>query len=193
MGVEIRTLPLVKIAAGLPCARPENRPLGEDAPAVAVMTDFTEVPPVTVEAWFGLYQALDRMKAQGVRLLLVTDEHDDIGGVVTSYDLQSERPVRYAESTGTAYRDMTVGQIMTPIAETPAVDYAFVRQSLVRHVVNTFKELERPHMLVVEEGPERQRIRGLFSTAEIGRILGRKIFEPLKAHHSLAEMKRIFS
>ena len=158
-----------------------------------VQADGNNVQPVTVEAWFGLYQALDRMKTMGVRLLLVTDEHDFISGVITSYDLQSERPLRYAESAGMPYRDLTVSHIMTPISETPAVDYTFVRQSLVRHVINTLKELERPHILVVDATADhRQQIRGLFSTSHIGKILGRRIFEPLKAFHSLAEMKQIY-
>ncbi len=194
-GLEIKTLPLVKIAASLPCVKTErsrNR-VTEDHPALEVMTDFTVVMPVTVEPYTSLFRALDRMKTMGVRLLLVADERDNIDGVITSYDLQSEKPIRYAEDTGISYKEISVGMISTPISETPAVDFAYVKQSLIRHVINTLKELDRPHMLVIEStADDRQQIRGLFSTSHIGRILGRKIYEPLKVYHSLAEMKQIF-
>jgi len=192
MGLEIKTLPLVKIKAGLPCVKPQHvsNPVTEDHPAIEVMTDFTIVSPVTIEPFFSLDLALDRMKTMGVRLLLVTDEHDYINGVLTSYDLQSEKPVRYVEETGISHRDINVGMIMTPISDTPAVDLDYVRQSLVRHIINSIKELDRPHMLVVETvASGRQQIRGLFSTSQIGKVLGRKIYEPLKASYSLAQMK----
>jgi len=194
-GPEIKTLPLVKISESLPCVKTErgkNR-LTEDDPALEVMTDFTVVNPVTVEPFTSLYRALDRMKTMGVRLLLVVDEHDNVDGTITSYDLQSEKPVRYAEDTGIGYREINVGMISTPISETPAVDFGYVKQTRIRHVINTLKELDRPHMLVIEPRTDnRHQIRGLFSTSHIGRILGRKIYEPLKAFHSLAEMKQIF-
>lgn len=195
MGLEIKTLPLVQIGASLPCIRPQlnKNPVTKDHPAVEVMTDFAVVTPVTIEAWSGLYLALEKMKTMGVRLLLVADEDDNIDGVVTSYDLQSEKPVRYAENTGINHREINIGMIKTPIAETPAVDLDFVRQSLVRHVVNTLKQLDRPHILVIETlKNNRQQIRGLFSTSHISKVLGEKIHEPLKAFHSLAEMKQLF-
>lgn len=94
-------LPQVKI---LPCVWPQLRnPITEDSPAVEVMTDFSHVTPVTVEPVCGLDHALDRMKTMGVRMLLVTDNHDDINGVITSYDLQSEKPLRIVRENGISY------------------------------------------------------------------------------------------
>jgi len=191
MKVEIRTLPLVKITSGIPCIRPETgrNPVTEESPAIEVMTDFSQITPVTAEASYSLDHALDRMKTLGVRMLLVTDEHDDICGVITSYDLQSEKPVRHARETGMTHQQMNIGMIMTPITTMPAVNLDYVRRSLVRHVVNTIKELDRPHMLVIETLEDgRQRIRGLFSSSQIGKVLGRRIYEPLKASNSLAEI-----
>jgi hypothetical protein len=193
MGLEIKTLPLVRIQTALPCIKPEQdrHPVTDDHPAIEVMTDFTVVNPVTIEPFFSLELALDRMKTMGVRLLLVTDEHDYINGIITSYDLQGEKPVRYAEATGIGHREINVGMIMTPITDTPAVDLDYVKQSLVRHIINSMKQLDRPHMLVVETtGTNRRHIRGLFSTSQIGRLLGRKIYEPLKPSHSLAEIRQ---
>ncbi|MEX2353950.1 MAG: CBS domain-containing protein, partial [Gammaproteobacteria bacterium] len=117
MALEIKTLPLVTISTSLPCIRPErNRhPLTEDNPALEVMTDFMTVTPVTAEPFHSLDFALDRMKTMGVRMLLITDEHDNIDGVITSYDLQSEKPVRYAEANDLGYDEINIGMIMTPV------------------------------------------------------------------------------
>ena len=196
MGLEIKTLPLVKLDTNLPCLKPKRNKnqVTEDHPAIEVMTNFADITPVTVEGYFSLDQALDRMKTMGVRLLLVTDEHDDIGGIITSYDLQSEKPIRYAQDNGINHSKINVGMIMTLITETPAVDYDYAKQSLVRHVINTLKKLDRPHMLVVENtGKSKQEIRGMFSTSQISKILGRKIYEPLQASQSLAEIKQKIS
>jgi hypothetical protein len=191
MGLEIKTLPMVSLGKSLPCTKPdsEKNTVTDDHPAIQVMTDFTVVSPVTIEPFLSLDLALDRMKTMGVRLLLVTDDHDDICGVITSYDLQGEKPIRYAETTGVGHREMNVGMIMTPITDTPAVDLDHVQQSLVRHIINSMKQLDRPHMLVVENlANGRQRIRGLFSTSQIGKLLGRRIYEPLRPSRSLAEI-----
>jgi CBS-domain-containing membrane protein len=153
------------------------------------MTDFSQITPVTVEPGYSLEHALDRMKTMGVRMLLVTDEHDNINGVITSYDLQSEKPVRHARENGISYQHMNVGMVMTPITEIPAVELDYVQRSLVRHVIYTIKELDRPHMLVIETtNSGTQKIRGLFSSSQIGKILGRRIYEPLKASNSLVEI-----
>jgi signal-transduction protein with cAMP-binding, CBS, and nucleotidyltransferase domain len=193
MGVEIKTLPLVKISKNLPCIKPEadKNPVTGDHPAIEVMTDFEIINPVKIEPFNSIDTALDRMKIMGVRLLLVTDEADYISGVITSYDLQSEKSVRYTEDTGIKHKDITVEMIMTPIHDTPAVDLDYVRQSLVKHVINTLKDLDRPHILVIENTKSnKQKIRGLFSSSQISKVLGRKIYEPLHASRSLAELKQ---
>ena len=193
MGLEINTLPLMDMHTNLHCIRPgpDKNPVTEDSPAITVMTDFTSVTPVTVEPFTSLDTALDRMKTMGVRLLLITDEHDDIQGMITSYDLTGEKPVKYTEDTGIKHRDITVLMIMTPISDTPAVDLDYVNRAQVRHVINTLKELDRPHILVVEKNEKgKNTIRGLFSSSNIGKILGRRVYEPLHASRSLAEITR---
>ncbi len=193
MSVEIKTIPLVNIGKNLPCIRPglDKNPITENSPATEVMTDFTTIRPITVEPFTSADSALDRMKTMGVRLLLITDEHDDIQGIITSYDLQGEKSVKYTEDTGIKHKDITVEMIMTPISGTPAVDLDYVEQSLVRHVISTLKELDRPHILVVENNEkEKIQIRGLFSSSQIGKVLGKRVYEPLHASHSLAEITK---
>lgn len=191
---EIRTIPLVTITSAAPCDSPDRRSLlvSEDDPAVSVMTDFTRIPPITIEPIMTIDYALEKMKKQGVRLLLVTGEHDYVTGIITSYDIQGEKPVQYAEETGLGHHSITVEMIMTPLGRMPAFDLEFVQQSLVRHVIATLRELNRQHALVVVRGGDGrpQRIRGLFSTSHISRCLGRNIAVSVHAAPSLAEMHR---
>ena len=189
---EIKTIPLIAMRSGTPCLSPDPRSGAavESDPATRVMTDFERVVPITVEPIVSIDLALRKMKDSGVRLLLVTDARDNIAGVITSYDIQGEKPIQLSEESRIHHTKITVEKIMTPLEEMPAFDYAFVQQSLVRHVINTMKALNRQHALVVEDHRGGQRIRGLFSTSQIGKMLGRKIFDPMHAAHSLAAMQQ---
>lgn len=71
--------------------------------------------------------------------------------------------------------------VMTPILKIPAVELDYVQRSLVRHVINSIKELDIHHMLVIETANTgKQTIRGLFSSSQIGKALGRRIYELLR-------------
>jgi len=190
---EIITIPLITVNSGSPCNHPDpkSRFISENDPAEKVMTDFKIITPITVEPIHSIDRALDKMKNIGVRLLLVTDERDNIGGVITSYDIQGEKPVKYSEDNGISHNNIRVDMIMTPLEQMPAFDIDFIRQSLVRHVISTLHELERPHTLVIEINTStgKQEIRGMFSSTHISKMLGRNIYDPLHAAHSLADMQ----
>lgn len=188
---EIKTIPRVQMRSGIPCYSPDPNAASatEHDAATRVMTDFARTVPITVEPIVSIDLALRKMKDSGVRMLLVTDAHDNIAGVITSYDIQGEKPIKYSEESGVHHTRITVEQIMTPLEQMPAFDYAFVQQSLVRHVISTMTTLNRQHALVVEERNGEQKIRGMYSTSHISKMLGRNIYQPLHAAHSLADMQ----
>ncbi len=186
---EIITVPLVKVKSGITCItpNPENVIVTENDPAITVMTDFTEVMPITIEANASLAAALQKMKAHGIRLLLVEDGKGHIIGVITAYDIQSEKPVQFSAENAISVNEIQIGMLMTALEKTPAFDFDFVSQALVRHVIQTMKELDRPHTLVIET-KDGQRIRGIFSTSRISKLLGRPVYQPLQMAHSFAEI-----
>jgi signal-transduction protein with cAMP-binding, CBS, and nucleotidyltransferase domain len=188
---EITTIPLVSVKSRITCDTPNHEDIiiTENDPAITVMTDFTETTPVIIEADANLNAALQKMKAQSIRLLLVSGEQNHIIGVITAYDIQSEKPVQYGADNKIAVSEIQTAMLMTPLEQTPAFDFAFVKQALVRHVIHTMKELERPHTLVIETQDE-QRIRGVFSTSRISKLLGRAVYQPLHAAHSLADIQQ---
>ena len=163
----------------------------EDEPALKVMTDFTLVIPKTVEPGISIDEALEKMKLEGVRLLLVKDERNFITGIITSYDIQGEKPITYSRETGTSHDKITVKMIMTPLQQLPVFHLSFVEKSLVRHVVATLRQLEKHHVLVVAgDDKDSMHIRGMFSTSQIDHRLGKRIHDTLYSAHSLAEMMR---
>ena len=190
---EITSIPRVMLASGIACQSPDpvTAFVHENDPAVAVMTDFRIVNPITIEPMVSIDVALNKMKTVGVRLLLVTDAQDHIAGVITSYDVQGEKPIKYAEEHGISHDRINVAMLMAPLERIPAFDYDFVQQSLVRHVVATFAGLERPHALVIEfdKTSGRPSIRGMFSSTQISKLLGRGVYAPLHAGHSLADIQ----
>ena len=190
---EIINIPRVTIRSGIACQSPDPAAafVHENDPAVAVMTDFRAVNPITIEPNVSIDVALNKMRTLGVRLLLVTDADDHIAGVITSYDIQGEKPVKYSEEHGTSHDRIKVTMLMAPLELIPSFDYNFVQQALVRHVVATFAGLERPHALVIEfdKTSGRPSIRGMFSSTQISKLLGRGVYAPLHAGHSLADIQ----
>lgn len=186
-------------------------------PATDVMTDFHHVRPRTITADVAIDEALEHMKSTGVRLLLVTDQRDQIIGLVTSYDIQGEAPVKLQHESRLPRAQISLDQIMTRAPAIEMVNMLSVRNAQVGHIVATLHALELKHLLVFErnidvaassgeesspfstkpwahESPPpppaaEQRIRGLFSAAQISRQLRVDIDEVMTAAHSLLEIQ----
>lgn len=191
---KITTIPRIKVSSSIPrySPAPDTIFVSENDPAIRVMTDFKIVTPITIEPIVSIDVAIDKMRVAGVRLLFVTDDSDNIGGVITSYDIQGEKPIKYSQEHDLGHDQIRVEMIMVPLEDMPAFDYDFVKQSVVRHVVTTIQELERPHALVIEfdEKHEQQKLRGMFSSSQIRKLLGKGVYSPLHAADSLADMQR---
>ncbi len=187
----------IPLEQGTGYLRPKSPPtlVHFDSPAIAVMTDFKLVHPVTTKADVPIDRALERMKSAGVRLLLVVDDNDRIIGLITANDIQGEKPIRLTRDTGVPYSDLQVHAVMTKHDEITVLDLRSVRDSQVGHIVQTLKSLERHHILVIEVEKQsgRQRVRGLFSLSQIAKQLGRDLVEDELAAHSLAEMVQVKS
>ncbi len=220
MKVETAALSHWPLQSGTTYVRPPELPkhVFLDSPAMDVMTDFTYVRPRTVGALVAIDDALERMKTSGVRLLLVTNATEHVIGLISSYDIQGEKPVKLVEEARASRTDITVAQIMTTLDHIRVLNMRSVRSAPVAHVVATLRDLVQRHVLVCEtddaedapagltedlppfattawdktqpppKRPAQQRVRGLFSAAQIGRQLGVDISDVMTAAHSLAEM-----
>ena len=161
-----------------------------DSPALEFMTDFNHVAPITIEPFLSIDTALDKMKHEGVRMLLVTNENDHIIGVITSNDIQGERPIEMVEENRIPRSQIKVENIMTPESSIQVLNLLSVRNAQVGHIVETLHRIGRQHTLVAEVDTDtgKQTIVGLFSTSQISKQLRFDVTQSDAVAQSLAEM-----
>ncbi|MDO9146280.1 MAG: CBS domain-containing protein [Hydrogenophaga sp.] len=152
-------------------------PVTLTSPARAVMTDLTHVRAATISPDTPLTEARQTMIHQGVRLLFVVSEMPCVDGLITSTDLEGERPMQVLDQRGVKYEDLVVVDVMSPLSKLDAIDLDELAHADVAKVIATLKQLGRRHMLVVQRagsghGP---RVRGVISQTQIERQLGQPI------------------
>lgn len=166
-----------------------KRVRAEDA-AIKVMTDFVSVRALTVTAGASADYALQRMKTNRVRLLLVVDPENAVLGLITATDLQGEKPVQLVTERGIRRDELLVADVMTPAERLEVLDLVEIGNARVGHVHATLKAIGRQHALVVDRDAKgRQCLRGLFSASQLCRQLGID-FQPDAVAHSFAEIER---
>lgn len=190
---EFHVLPAARAGlAGLPLPRPHERLSVTLADAaLKVYSDLRSGPCVIVPAGDGLDETLRLMLRAGVRMAFVGDAAEGIGsvqGVITAGDLQGERPVLRALSTGVPHDDLKVADVMSAIADWPLVELQAVTRARVGDIVATLQAQGRGYLLVGERIDGQWRLRGLFSASRVGQALGIALAEDLKSR-SFAELE----
>lgn len=168
-----------------------HTPVVESDPAMRVMTDFATTTPFTVGASATINQTNRKMIACGVRLLFVCGQDKSLLGLVTSTDILGEKPICYMNEHGGDRGGILARDIMTPHQLLEGLDMADVATASVGDIVATMETFGRQHILVMEPCPSTgdEVIRGLFSTSQISRQLGRSI-EPCGRANTFAELEQ---
>ncbi len=150
----------------------DGRFLSPSDPATLAITDFTREHPVTVDAERPIDEALSDMVVLGVRALLVLKERS-IVGLITSYDIQGERPIQFLQSSNyLRHRDVRVADIMTPWDALSAIDWETLQSIRAGELLEMLEEAGMTHILVVEpNGANACIIRALVSQARLRRQL----------------------
>ena len=183
---EYQPLPIHELGADAGFRRPmqpQAPRVAADSPAAHVMTDLTRVAPATIRPQAPIVGANQFMITRAVRLLLVTDDHERIVGVITATDLLSEKPMRVATERAMRRDELTVADVMTPAEQVEVIAYADVEGARVGHVLETLRRAGRQHALVVDfdeipgrrpfaPATRRTMVRGIFSISQIERQLG---------------------
>lgn len=176
---QFRVLTATTLDAGVSCQRPRQslpEHVTEEGPAIDVMTDLSQVTAETVSPNMRVEDAEQKMIASGIRLLFVTNQLNQVIGIVTSKDLSGERILRYVTDSQSARKDLIVRDIMTPQHMIEVLEMGDVATARVGDIVGTLKRMGRQHALVVDrDAAGRQTIRGLLSTSQISRQLGQAI------------------
>jgi CBS domain-containing protein len=145
-------------------------------PAVHVATDFALEQPVTVPEELPIDDALREMIRAGVRALLVVRD-EVVTGLITSYDIQGERPLQFLTESGYRRHDeIEVGHIMTPWERVPTLDWQALDRARVSDLAASFRSTAATHVVMVEHTDQgRSAVRGLISRTRLERQLGRSI------------------
>src|ERR1700734_1317852 len=149
----------------------DGQGLASSDPAIYAITDFKRDYPMTVEAERQIDDALTDMIRLGVRALLVAKDQRLVG-LVTSYDIQGERPMQFLQSSNySRHQDIRVGHIMTPWADLLAVDWDSILSARAGDLLHVLEEAEMTHLLVIERGKKNASptVRGLVSRARLAR------------------------
>ena len=133
-------------------------PLRDDDPALLALTDFTRESPLTVTGERQIDDALQDMISGGVRALIVVRD-GVVRGLITSYDIQGERPIRFIQGPDCIHddcrhQDVLVEDIMTGWDALPKLSLDALRMRRVGDVLATFaRHDDWMHLLVVESTP----------------------------------------
>jgi CBS domain-containing protein len=144
-------------------------------PAEYVVTDFTRESPLTVTEECLIDDALRDMVIAEVHALVVV-RGDRVSGLITSYDIQGERPLHLLlSSPGRAPRDqIEVRHIMTPWKRVPKIDWSSIGTARVQDITSAFRSTSATHLVVVENVERNTEfVRALISRRRLNRQLGR--------------------
>jgi CBS domain-containing protein len=160
----------------LPIRRPTEHPrvLKPRDPALHAMTDFTRTFAITVAPDRQIDAALSDMARLGVRAMLVV-RGDGVIGLITSYDIEGPRSVRFAQRSAVIRREeIRVGDIMTAWEDLPTLDWSTVQTARIADLLEIFAGVGVMHLLVVESDERgAEVVRGLISRSRIERQLHR--------------------
>jgi len=162
-----------------------------DDPALTVMSDFNLFPVDTIAPDESIDNALNKMKVDGIHLLLVADHHDCIIGIVSTEDILGEKPITIIQERRIERHQISVKMIMTPSSSLIAFELDTILDVKVGNVVNTLKTYQQHYALVIKSSADTndQVIRGLFNTSQISKQLHMDIANSTSVN-SIAELKK---
>lgn len=141
--------------------------------AMHVMSDLRRVKAVTLPMTASIEEALIKMHASGVHMLLVMNDDQKIVGIVSSQDILGEKPLLIIQEKKISRQDVTIGMVMTHDEKIVTIPLHEVFMAKVGNVLQTLKEANQYYALVVETDPQSggQKVRGIFSLTTICRQL----------------------
>jgi CBS domain containing-hemolysin-like protein len=162
-----------------------------DSPALEVMTDLTQVKAAATQPSTPAAEAEQQMIYLGVRMLFVVSQMPAVEGLITAADIRGDRQMRLVHERRTRFDELTVADLMTPLAQLDAIGLDQLRGARVGNIIATLKRSGRHHLLVVEPAVTAgaRRVRGVFSRSQVERQLGTAI-DITQVARDFAEIER---
>lgn len=190
---EFKSLPLHPLPASARYFEPSQElpaKVKTSSPAILVMTDLRQQIAFTIEPNVSIAWALSRMKSVGVRLLFVTNGDKELIGLITSTDIQGEKPLQLHKALNLRHEEIMVRDIMTARDQLEVLLMEDVLRACVGDVVATLRGVGRHHALVldIESQSGRPAVRGIFSASQISKQLG-ELIQPTEVANTFAEVE----
>jgi CBS domain-containing protein len=163
----------------------DGQPIELTDPAIYAITDFKRDYPMTVDAERQIDDALSDMIRLSVRALLVSKDQRLVG-LITSYDIQGERPIQFLQSSNySRHQDIRVADVMTPWDELTALDWESVESARASDLLSAFRQTHLTHLLVIEVDKKASKctVRALASRARLLRQLGERVSGFVEPNH----------
>jgi len=111
-------------------------------------------------------------------------------GLITSTDIQGEKPIKFRQELSLRHEEIVVRDIMTPQSELDVANMADVMRATVADVVAMLEYVGRRHALVLDRDPYTgdPSVRGIFSASQIEKQLDR-VIETIGVAQTFAEVE----
>ncbi|MFT4937415.1 MAG: putative transcriptional regulator [Paraglaciecola sp.] len=139
-----------------------------NSPASKVLTDFTRRRPFILDYDTSIDEGLTIMLKTHEKFRMVVDEKLNMIGGINIGDLMSHKVLMSANEKGLKRRDITVSDIMTPIAEFHGLMYNKLVHATIGDVLTTMRSLGVQYLLVLDQ---EHHVRGIICAADISRAL----------------------
>jgi CBS domain containing-hemolysin-like protein len=139
-----------------------------DSPALSVMTDFKYQEPLVADSHDRACDIEQSMLQAHVRMKLVVNQDNEFLGLVSLDDLNAQEILKRV-AKGAHREELSAGDFMRPKDSLRALDYHELRQATIRDIVQTLKDNEYQHYLVVDR--KEHKIRGVISASDLARKL----------------------
>ncbi len=177
---------------GLSNPQPDFEKVDLHSEAKKLMVDFTKVPAITANETISVNDALELMRVNRIRSLMIIDRNGEFSGVITAMDLMGKKPMVYAIEAGILRTDVIVKNIMLPKSKLSAISREDVEKSTVGDVMQTLSSLHEQHLLVVDGDDEEMKISGLFSASDFKRAIGVAL-ETQNVAYTFSNLERVIN
>jgi CBS domain-containing protein len=163
-----------------------------DAPATSLMVDFTRVHAITASESMSVHDALELMRLNRIRALMVIDSNGEFAGIVTAMDLMGRKPMAYANEAGIRWSEVQVKNVMLGKGKMKAIAWSDVEKATLEDVLQVLKSLRLQHLPVVEGADDAMKICGLFSATDFKRALDIDM-DITSVANSFADLERVIN
>lgn len=163
-------------------------------PAIKVMIHLEHITASTVSLYESIsdIQLVEKVNAE--HLLFVTNEIDQILGIITGEEIHGEKPYQVMQEKQLKRSELTIEMVMTPTENIPCIEVKHLQDAKVSHLIATLIDSKQHYALAVEKNSYASHtIKGFFWASLIGQRLSQDILSTDPSLYSTADLQELHS